>query len=360
MADATRGRVPIEPQSVDAPLSRAAVFLVVTIAPGDEALARARAVIADIGSLVRAVGFRHLDGHLSCNVGVGSNAWDRLGQAKRPSQLREFPEVRGPVHTAVATPGDLLFHIRAERSDMCFELERLLLNALGNSIAVVDEVQGFRYFDDRDLLGFVDGTENPTGNALYQAALIGDEDADFAGGSYVVVQKYLHNLTAWGALSVSEQEGIIGRTKVDDVELADASGRKSHRSLNTIVDAEGTEHDILRDNMPFGRPGHAEFGTYFIGYSRDLSLIEHMIRNMFVGDPIGEYDRILDFSTAITGTSFFVPSHDVLKGLGSMQAALDAGGPGGVPPPAPVQPASPPPPAPRLTVGDLFGQKHDA
>lgn len=317
MAGATRDRVPIEPQSVDAPLSRAAVFLVVTIAPGDEAMARARAVIADIGSLVRTVGFRHLDGHLSCNVGIGSHAWDRLGQAKRPSQLREFSAVRGATHTAVATPGDLLFHIRAERGDLCFELERLLLNALGDSIIVADEVQGFRYFDDRDLLGFVDGTENPTGNALYQAALIGDEDAEFAGGAYVVVQKYLHNLTAWGALSVAEQEDVIGRTKGDNVERADARGRKSHRSLTTIVDAHGIEHDILRDNMPFGRPGQAEYGTYFIGYSRDLSLIEQMIRNMFVGDPVGEYDRILDFSTAVTGTSFFLPSHDLLEGLGT-------------------------------------------
>jgi putative iron-dependent peroxidase len=317
MTNATRDRVPIEPQSVDAPLSRAAVFLVVTIAPGDAAFGRARAVFSDIGSLVRAVGFRHLDGHLSCNVGIGSNAWDRLGQATRPSLLREFPEVRGAVHTAVATPGDLLFHIRAERGDMCFELERLLLNALGDSVTVVDEVQGFRYFDDRDLLGFVDGTENPTGNALYQATLIGDEDADFAGGSYVAVQKYLHNLAAWGALTVEEQEGVIGRAKLDDIELPDRDGRKSHRSLTTIVTPDGVEHDILRDNMPFGRPGQGEFGTYFIGYSRDISVIEQMIRNMFVGDPSGEYDRILDFSTAVTGTSFFVPSHDLLEGLGS-------------------------------------------
>lgn len=316
MANGPRDRVPIEPQSIDAPLSRAAVFLVVTIAPADEALSRARSVVADIGGLVRAVGFRHLDGHLSCNVGIGSDAWDRFGQAKRPAQLRSFSEVRGAAHTAVATPGDLLFHIRAERDDLCFELERLLLNALGDSISVVDEVQGFRYFDDRDLLGFVDGTENPTGSSLYHAALIGDEDADFAGGSYVVVQKYLHNLTAWGALSVSEQEGVIGRTKLDDIEQEDTAGRKSHRSLATIVDADGVEHDILRDNMPFGRPGQREFGTYFIGYCRDLSIIEQMIRNMFVGDPVGEYDRILDFSTAATGTSFFVPSNDLLEGLG--------------------------------------------
>lgn len=317
MATTTGDRVPIEPQSVDAPLSRAAVFLVVNIGPEDGALARAKSVIADIGALVRAVGFRHLDGHLSCNVGIGSVAWDRLGQEKRPSQLREFLEVRGPIHTAVATPGDLLFHIRAERGDMCFEMERLLLDALGDAITVVDEVQGFRYFDDRDLLGFVDGTENPTGNALYEAALIGDEDPEFAGGAYVVVQKYLHNLTTWGALSVSEQEAIIGRTKVENIEREDVNGRKSHRSLNTIVDANGVEHDILRDNMPFGRPGQGEFGTYFIGYARDLAVIERMIHNMFVGDPAGEYDRILDFSTAVTGTAFFVPSHDLLESLGA-------------------------------------------
>jgi porphyrinogen peroxidase len=315
MTNPPRDRVPIEPQSVDAPLSSAAVFLVMTIAPGDEALARVRAVISDIGALVRAVGFRDLNSHLSCNVGIGSEAWDRLGLKTRPAQLHPFPEVRGPVHTAVATPGDLLFHIRAERGDMCFELERLILNALGDAGAVVDEVQGFRYFDARDLLGFVDGTENPTGNALYVASLIGEEDTEFAGGAYVVVQKYLHNLTTWGELSTEEQESIIGRTKLDDVEREDTAGRKSHRSLNTIVDADGTEHDILRDNMPFGRPGQGEFGTYFIGYAGDLLVIERMIHNMFAGDPPGEYDRILDFSTAVTGTTFFVPSYDLLESL---------------------------------------------
>lgn len=316
MANSPRDRVPIEPQSVDAPLSRSAVFLVVTIAPDNAALTRARSVISDIGSLVRAVGFRDLNGHLSCNVGIGSAAWDRLGQAKRPAQLHPFVEVQGSVHTAAATPGDLLFHIRAERSDLCFELEKLILRALGDAVTVVNEVQGFRYFDDRDLLGFVDGTENPTGAALYQATLIGDEDPEFAGGAYVVVQKYVHDLAKWDALSDTEQEAVMGRTKLEDVELEDR-GRKSHKSLNTIVDAKGVEHDILRDNMPFGRPGQGEFGTYYIGYARDLSIIEQMLHRMFVGDPIGEYDRLLDFSTAVTGTTFFVPSHDLLKQLGA-------------------------------------------
>jgi porphyrinogen peroxidase len=255
MSSTNRDRVPIEPQSVDAPLSRAAVFLVATIASYEEALAHTRSVIADIGTFVRAVGFRDVTGHLSCNVGIGSQAWDRLGRTHRPAQLHPFPEVVGAVHTAVSTPGDLLFHMRAERNNLCFELERLLLDALGDAISVVDEVQDFRYFDARDLLGFVDGTENPTGNALYQVALIGDEDPEFAGGSYVVVQKYLHHLSGWNALSIAEQEAIIGRTKLDNVEREDPTGQKSHRSLNTMVDAHGIEHDILWDNMPFGRPG---------------------------------------------------------------------------------------------------------
>jgi putative iron-dependent peroxidase len=309
-------RVTIEPQSVVAPLSRAAVFLVLTVGAEAEAMTKVRRVIADIGGLVRAVGFRDLGGRLSCNVGIGSSAWDRLRWPKRPKELKNFAEIRGSVHTAVATPGDLLFHIRAERADMCFELERLILDALGDAVSVADEVQGFRYFDARDLLGFVDGTENPTGDALPLACVVQSDDPDFEGGSYVVVQKYLHKLDAWNALQTSAQEDIIGRTKPDNVELDDSNKRKSHKTLTTIVDADGNEHDILRDNMPFGRPGHSEFGTYFIGYARNLWVIEKMLSNMFVGVPEGQYDRLLDFSTAVTGTTFFVPSNSVLERLG--------------------------------------------
>jgi putative iron-dependent peroxidase len=309
-------RVPIEPQSIVAPLSRAAVFLVLSIGSAPDAIQRVRGVIADIGGLVRAVGFRDLQGRLSCNVAIGSAAWNRLGQSRRPAQLRPFAEIRGPVHTAVATPGDLLFHIRADRTDMCFELERLILDALGDAVTVTDEVEGFRYFDARDLLGFVDGTENPTGTGLTQSTLIQSEDAAFEGGSYVVVQKYLHRLDKWRALDTATQESIIGRTKPDNVELDDTRGRESHKQLTTIVDADGVEHDILRDNMPFGSPGRGEFGTYFIGYTRDLWVIEKMLENMFKGIAEGRHDRILDFSTPMTGTTFFAPSYSMLKELG--------------------------------------------
>ena len=308
-------RVPIEPQSILAPLSRAAIFLVLSIGGTADAVRKVRGVIADIGGLLRTVGFRDLQGRLSCNVAIGSAAWDRFGQPRRPAQLRPFAEIRGPAHTAVATPGDLLFHIRANRADMCFELERLILEALGDAVTVADEVQGFRYFDSRDLLGFVDGTENPTGVDLSQSALIQSEDPAFTGGSYVVVQKYLHRLDKWRALETATQQSIIGRTKADNVELED-SGRESHKTLTTIVDAQGTEHDILRDNMPFGSPGRGEFGTYFIGYTRNLWVIEKMLANMFEGVAAGRYDRLLDFSTPMTGTTFFAPSYSMLKNLG--------------------------------------------
>ncbi len=317
MTSASWDRVPIQPQSVEAPLSQAAIFLVVTVSQTDAALATVRAVIADIGGTVRAVGFRDLAGHLSCNVGIGSRLWDRVSPGARPSQLHAFAEIRGAKHTAVSTPGDLLFHIRSERADMCFEFEKLLLERLGDAVTVIDETQGFRYFDSRDLLGFVDGTENPTGATMERFALIDESEPRFEGGSYVVVQKYLHQLGDWGALSVAEQEHIVGRTKVDNVELDTSAERKSHKDLNTITDPSGAELKILRDNMPFGSAGRGEFGTYFIGYAADLSVIERMLSNMFLGDPPGEYDRILDFSTAVTGTTFFVPSNDLLESLAS-------------------------------------------
>jgi len=308
-------RVPIAPQNVDAPLTRSAVFLVCVIVDGDDALGTVRDALSDLDGLIKTVGFRDLDARLSCTVGIGSRVWQALTGVQQPAELHPFREIAGATHTAVATPGDQLFHIRAERQDVCFEFERLLLNSLGTAVRIADEVSGFRYFDDRDLLGFVDGTANPVGPDLPASTLVGDEDAAFAGGSYAVVQKYLHPLAAWQALPTEQQEAIMGRTKADGVELDDAvAGQKSHKTLATITDAAG-EHDILRDNMPFGRPGSAEFGTYFIGYARHLWVIERMLERMFIGDPPGLHDRLLDFSTAQTGSTYFAPPAAMLAAL---------------------------------------------
>ena len=305
-------RVPIDAQSVEAPLSRSAIFLVMTIGDGDAALAAARDLLGSVEDLVKNVGFRDLGGRLSCVVGVGSDLWDRLSPEVRPIDLRPFQTIRGG-KVAPSTPGDLLLHIRAERYDLCFELERMVLASLGDAATVVDEVTGFRYFDSRDLLGFVDGTANPAGADIPDAAIVGDEDPAFAGGSYVVVQRYLHDLDAWNALTFEQQQRIIGRTKLDNVELDDVPS--SHKELATVDDGAGGELDILRDNMPYGRPGAGEFGTYFIGYSARLWVIERMLLRMFIGVPHGSYDRILDFSTAVTGTTFFAPARTQLAAL---------------------------------------------
>ncbi|EJN06505.1 Dyp-type peroxidase [Phyllobacterium sp. YR531] len=309
-------RVTIDAQSVDAPLSLSAVFLVLTINDDDLSLAELCSTLDGLNDLIKTVGFRDLSARLSCIVGIGAELWNRLSPGKKPLELRSFTGIEGPVHTAPATPGDLIFHIRSERVDLCFELERMILDRLDSSSTVVDEVSGFRYFDSRDLLGFVDGTANPTGTDLPASTLIGDEDPGFAGGSYIVVQKYLHDLRKWTALPTNEQEEIIGRKKIDNVEIDDDDApRKSHKSLATILDAEGNEHDILRDNMPFGRPGQQEYGTYFIGYSRYLWVIEEMLRRMYLGDPPGNYDRLLDYSTPLTGTTFFAPARPTLEAL---------------------------------------------
>lgn len=294
------------PQPVTARLTRAAIFLVATINPGEHNEATVRALCADLSSLLRAVGFRDLGGQLSCVMAFGSDAWDRLFGAPRPRDLHPFREIRG-VHHAVATPGDVLFHIRAKHMDLCFELATHIMSRLGGAVSTVDEVHGFKYFDDRDLIGFVDGTENPVDDAAIAATIVGAEDASFAGGSYVIVQKYLHELAQWNALSVEEQERIIGRTKLSDIELDDAVKPSSaHNALTTIIE-NGEQLDIVRDNMAFGDVGKGEFGTYFIGYARSPHRIEKMLENMFIGLPPGNYDRLLDFSRPVTGTLFFVP-----------------------------------------------------
>ena len=303
------------PQPVAIPLTRAAIFLVVTIRQGAANRAKIRSFCADFSALIRSVGFRELEGSLSCVLGFGSEAWDALFGKPRPVELHKFHEIRAGERHAVSTPGDMLFHIRAQRMDLCFELATRIMSRLGAAVSPVDEVHGFRFFDSRDLIGFVDGTENPKAQEALDVTLIADEDPAFAAGSYVIVQKYLHDLAGWNKLPTERQERIVGRTKLTDVELDDSvKPTFAHNALTKIVE-DGKEVKILRDNMPFGHAGQGEFGTYFIGYSRSPRTIEQMLQNMFVGKPPGNYDRLLDFSRAVTGNLFFVPSATFLENV---------------------------------------------
>lgn len=311
-------------QPVDTGLTSSATFLVLSVTPNEGSIRAVRRAISSVPDMTKNVSIRDVNANLTCVVGIGSGVWDSLTRMPHPAELHPFPEVRGAKKTAVSTPGDILLHIRSERRDMCFELERQVMDKLGDAVRLEDQTVGFRYFDARDLLGFVDGTANPVGAAaVSDAVMIAEsdvygEDVRFVGGSYVVIQKYLHDMKGWKALSTEQQESIIGRTKLDNVELEDADDgqQAAHKTLATIEDASGEEYGILRDNMPFGSPSTGEFGTYFIAYSRHLWVVEKMMERMFVGHPPGLHDRILDFSTAVTGCTFFAPSQDTLEALG--------------------------------------------
>lgn len=295
-------------RAILSPLTPAAIFLVVCLKPGSSNGTEFRSFLSDLGGIFRAVETRDPDARLSCSVGFGSDAWDGLFGRPRPAELHPFREIRSGERHAVATPGDVLFDVRSTRADMCFELLSRVMDRIAGVVTVADETHGFRYFDTRDVLGFVDGTENPREHAAHEAALVGDEDPAFSGGSYVLVQKYLHDLAKWNAITIEEQERIIGRKKLSDIELSDsAKPPYAHNALTTIVENDKAVQ-IVRGNMPFGRPGYGRFGTYFIGYSRSPRTMEQMLQNMFVGNPPGNYDRLLDVSTTLTGSLFFVPS----------------------------------------------------
>lgn len=305
-----------EPQPVLAPLTSSAIFLVASIKPDPQSFSAVRDLVADLPGIYRAVDFRRIEGGLSCVVSFGSDAWDKLLGAPRPAELHPFKELRAGNRHAPSTPADLLFHLRAKRMDLCFELVTQIMARIGPALSAVDETHGFRYFDDRDLLGFVDGTENPRGLAALNAALITEaQDPQFAAGSYVIIQKYLHDMDKWNALSTEQQEKIIGRQKLSDIEMSDAVKPSNAHSALTSIEENGEALQILRDNMPFGKPGRGEFGTYFIGYSRTPRTTEQMLENMFIGKPPGNYDRLLDFSRAVSGSLFFAPSATFLESL---------------------------------------------
>jgi porphyrinogen peroxidase len=347
-------QVPL-PQPVLAPLTRAAIFLVVTVKPEPESYAIVRSFCGDLAGLIRAVEFRDIEAGLTCIAAFGSDVWDPLFGSPRPAELHPFREFRSGNRYALATPGDLLFHIRAGRMDICFELATQIMERIGDAVSVADEVQGFRYFEDRDLVGFVDGTENPRGAVALEAALVGQEDAPFAGGSYVLVQKYLHDMKAWNALSTEEQERIIGRKKLSDIELDDSVKPSNAHSALTVIEENGKELKILRDNMPFGQPGRGEFGTYFIGYCRTPRITELMLENMFVGRPPGNYDRLLDFSRAITGGLFFAPSATFLDGADAEPLVAAAS----TTPPVALDPPSSSVRDTSLGIGSLRGERNE-
>jgi putative iron-dependent peroxidase len=250
---------------------------------------------------------------LSCTVGLGPELWDRISPGRRPRKLRPFEPLGSGALSAPSTGGDVLLHILSKRVDLNFELAAQARAAFGDSVALMDDVSGFRYLDGRDLTGFIDGTENPKGKARAGAALIGDEDADFAGGSYVFTQRYVHDLAKWSQVPLEEQEGAIGRRKRDSKELSDKKKPATAHISRVVIEEDGEELEILRHSFPYG--DLRESGLFFIAYTKDLDTPQKMLRRMYGLSGDGLHDHLMDFTRAVSGAHFFAPPLKLLKSL---------------------------------------------
>ena len=305
------------PQDVMKDPGENVVFATYTLNMSADKHEKVKEVIADLADhitpFLNSMRIRYPDGDLRFVFGMGSNAWDYLyPKSAKPKELAPFKEIDGPKEDAIATPGDLFFHIRAKEMTICYQIHQLCYDIIADYVELVDETHGFRYFEGRSIIGFVDGTENPSGTTIPSYALIGDEDKDFINGSYAFTQKYIHDMSFWNNLSTENQEKSVGRKKFDDLELPDAEKMKNAHNIVSKDVHDGKEHKIIRMNVPYAVTGQKKVGTYFIGYSRYFSVINNMLTNMFEGKPKGNYDRLLDFSKPLTGVSFFIPSYDTL------------------------------------------------
>ncbi|MGE5547038.1 MAG: Dyp-type peroxidase [Solirubrobacterales bacterium] len=289
-----------------------AIFLTFTLVDGcDPAVIRRAA--ARLPALTAAVAERTGEPGLSSAVGFGAGVWPGLFGAARPAELAPFATVAAGDRAAPATPADLFVHIHSPRHDANFALARTVAATLGKEVRLVEEIHGFKHLGGRDLTGFVDGTENPKGDERPDAALVGAEDPAFAGGSYVSIQRWVHQLCRWETLSLAEQEAAIGRTKDGDEELDDGAKPPSAHIARVVIEEDGEELQVVRHSMPYGTT--SEHGLYFVAYGRSPAPFRRMLERMVLPDETGAYDRLMDFSRPVTGASFFVPSLEFLEGL---------------------------------------------
>lgn len=270
-----------------------------------------RASLASVAQYVYDLTDQYADSAFNGFVAVGANYWDNLFAGGRPAQLKPFPAMHEGNRDAPAIEYDIFVHLRCDRLDILHLVANEVNQMLEDLVELIEEERGFRFMDNRDLTGFVDGTENPKGRQRQEVALVGDEDESFRGGAYVHVQKFSHNLSKWHRLPVKKQEDIIGRTKVDNIEYASADKPlTSHIKRVNLKDEHGKSMEILRQSMPYGSV--KEQGLMFISVCRTPMHFEKMLESMVFGDGEGNHDHLMHFTQALTGSSFFAPSLDFL------------------------------------------------
>jgi putative iron-dependent peroxidase len=305
----------LNPQPVIVLAARStALFLVLRVPELAGDGAAAARIAAQTPALARSVAKLAPRAKLAAGIAYGSALWDVASPGAKPRALRPFTPIENGALSAPATPGDLLLHATSQRADLNLELALRLRAALGARAEVVEEVHGFQYLDSRDLTGFIDGTENPSGaRARSDAALIGREDDAFAGGSYAFTQRYVHDLARWSRVPLAEQEGAIGRRKRDSKELSAKAKPASAHIARVVIEEDGEELEIVRHSFPYGTTSEA--GLFFIAYTRDLGIPEKMLARMYGTSGDGLHDRLMEFTRAVSGASFFAPSAELLRKL---------------------------------------------
>ncbi|MBA6389705.1 Dyp-type peroxidase [Colwellia sp. BRX10-3] len=259
---------------------------------------------------------RFSEANLAGVIAIGTNFWDELYPQGRPKHLRQFPEMAVEDRTAPANNYDLYIEIRGDRADVNHIVATKVCQLLADSVELVEQVRAFRFLDGRDLSGFVDGTENPQGHHRRRVALINaEQDAEFAAGSYLHIQRYRHNLNLWNSLEVKDQEDVFSRTKVNNDEYSEENkAPTSHIKRVNLKDSEGNSIEILRQSMPYGDMKLQ--GLFFVAYCHSPEPFELMLKSMIGGDAHGHSDHLLKYTQAETGAAFFVPSLNVLAQLG--------------------------------------------
>ncbi|WP_191602837.1 Dyp-type peroxidase [Marinomonas algicola] len=251
------------------------------------------------------------EANLHAAIGIGSEYWSKISHIK-PLQLTGFSQI--DTQQAPDTPVDLILHIRSDRRDISHLLAQAIYQLFSHITTLEEEVACFKYLDNRDLTGFVDGTENPTGDHRVEVALVGEEDPTFSGGSYLHLQKFIHKLDSWEKLSIDKQETIFGRSKVDNIEFTSAEkSPHAHTKRTSIKNQQGESLEILRQSMPFSTL--KESGLMFASYCRTPDNFNAMLKSMLIGDDEGKTDHLMKYTQAVTGQSFFVPSLNWLKQL---------------------------------------------
>lgn len=271
-------------------------------------LAAIKEFIDRFQAITRSLRIRAQESNLKVAVGFSNAAWDYLfPNAPKPKEIETYEGIKGDKYEMPATKGDIFLHIRANDRATVYEFMRQVMLFLKDITDVVDETHGFRYFEGRAIIGFIDGTENPEVGEAKNYAVIGDEDPQFENGSYAFAQKWRHEMDIWSKLSTETQEKAIGRKKFDDLELPDGEKFKNAHNVVSQVEINGVSQNIVRMNVPYSDPATGITGTYFIGYARHWEVTKKMLESMVTG-----HDYLLSFSKILTGQLFFIPSKDTL------------------------------------------------